>query len=89
MTRTAHPLPVGTAVHHIGQIWARRLPGGTAVIREVQGPYHDGAYEYLLDGTRDFSARPGPDNPMNEPRQWASYATIPAPATLTDKDPTP
>jgi hypothetical protein len=73
-----HPLPVGTYVYHRSQEWARRLAGGTAVIQSVTGPYHDGAYEYTVLSCRDFSRRPGPDNPMDRETQWASYATRPA-----------
>ncbi|CAL9611803.1 hypothetical protein SUDANB1_05642 [Streptomyces sp. enrichment culture] len=76
MSRSVHPLPVGTHVHHVGQLWARRLPGGTAIVREVAGPYRDGAYEYVLDACEEFAQRPGPDNPMTARRQWASYATL-------------
>lgn len=75
MADSMHPLPVGTEVYHTAQQWARTVDGGTAVIREVLGPYGDGAYEYVVDGCRDFSRRPGPDNPMDERSQWPSYYT--------------
>lgn len=73
-----HPLPVGAEVYHRSQMWASRLPGGTAVIQAVEGPLHDGAYEYTVLACREFSRRPGPDNPMDRETQWASYATRPA-----------
>jgi hypothetical protein len=76
---TTHPLPVGTHVRHAGQQWARTA---TAVIRDVMGPYNDGAYEYLVDACREFSRRPGLDNPMDDRKQWASYQTLPAPRAL-------
>lgn len=78
MAESIHPLPVGAKVFHVGQLWARTLIGGTAVVVEVKGPYRDGAYEYVLDACQEFSRRPGPDNPMNQRSQWASYATRPA-----------
>ncbi|MFE0490262.1 hypothetical protein [Streptomyces griseoaurantiacus] len=78
MAESVHPLAVGTEVYHVGQLWARGLPGGTAVVRDVIGPFHDESYEYAVDGCRDFSRRPGPDNPMDKRTQWASYATAPA-----------
>lgn len=78
MTESIHPLPEGAKVHHSSQLWARTVDGGTAVVREVLGPYHDGAYEYVVDACRDFSRRPGPDNPMDRRTQWPSYYTVPA-----------
>jgi hypothetical protein len=78
MAESVHPLPVGARVYHVGQLWARGLDGGTAVIVEVAGPYRDGAYEYVVDACQEFSRRPGPDNPMDRRTQWASYMTQPA-----------
>ncbi|WP_309031345.1 hypothetical protein [Streptomyces alfalfae] len=73
----AHPLPVGTRVRHYGQQWpaARR---GTATVREVKGPLHDGSYEYRVTATVDFSRQPGSDNPETRETWWSSLATIPA-----------
>ena len=70
------PLPVGTRVRHHGQQWTAAR-NGTATIREVRGPYHDGTYEYRVDTTQDFSRRPGPDNPETRSTWWNSTATIP------------
>jgi hypothetical protein len=79
MTDSIHPLPVGQRVYNSrGQQWACSLPGGTAVIREVIGPDHRGDYEYVVDGCREFSRQPGPDNPMDRRTQWQSYNTAPA-----------
>ncbi|PPS89423.1 hypothetical protein [Streptomyces sp. MH60] len=78
MAESIHPLPVGAKVFHAGQMWAHNLVGGTAVIVEVAGPYRDGSYEYVVDVCREFSRRPGPDNPMDQRSQWASYMTRPA-----------
>jgi len=79
MAESIHPLPVGARVYNSrGQRWACSLPGGTAVIREVIGPDHRGDYEYVVDGCREFSRRPGPDNPMDHRMQWQSYNTAPA-----------
>lgn len=89
MADSIHPLDVGARVFHSGQIWARSLLGGTAVIREVLGPYHDGAYEYVVDACRDFSRQPGDDNPMDRRTQWASYMTVPAPADHAEAHPEP
>lgn len=77
MSKSPHPLSVGTRVHHAGQQWsaARR---GTATIREIKGPYNDGAYEYRVLATEDFSRQPSADNPETRDTWWASYATIPA-----------
>lgn len=73
----AHPLPVGTRVRHYGQQWTAAR-AGTATVREVNGPLHDGAYEYRVDATQDFSRRPGPDNPETRSTWWSSETTIPA-----------
>jgi hypothetical protein len=75
-----HPLPIGTRFRHYGQQWAAARRG-TATIHEAKGPYHDGAYEYWVTATVDFSRPPSPDNPeTRETREtwWASYMTIPA-----------
>jgi hypothetical protein len=72
-----HPLAPGTRVRHYGQQWPAAR-SGTATIREVQGPLHDGTYEYRVDATEDFSRRPGPDNPETRSAWWSSTATIPA-----------
>lgn len=72
------PLPVGTAVTHVSQQWAPRILGGTAVIREVKGPYYDGSFEYLVCACRDFSRRPAADNPMDRETWWSSLAVRPA-----------
>ncbi|MET8978532.1 hypothetical protein ABZX85_23230 [Streptomyces sp. NPDC004539] len=74
-----HPLSVGARVRHYGQQWpaARK---GTATVREVVGPLHDGSYEYRVDATADFSRQPGPDNPENRSTWWPSDATIRAEA---------
>ncbi|UNZ20584.1 hypothetical protein [Streptomyces sp. 891-h] len=72
-----HPLPVGTRVRHIGQQWHAACKG-TATIREIEGPYSDGAYEYRVLATEDFSRRPSLDNPETRETWWASYSTIPA-----------
>lgn len=73
------PFPVGTLVRHSGQQWATRIPTGE--IREVKGPYSDGAWEYLVRTGKDFSRRLGPDNLPARETWWASYATVPvAPA---------
>jgi hypothetical protein len=71
-----HPYPVGAKVFSAGQIWARSVPGGTAVVKEVIGPDHRGDYEYVVDACRNFARRPGPDNPMDRRTQWASYNTV-------------
>ncbi|MGA5598360.1 hypothetical protein ACPCSE_29420 [Streptomyces cellulosae] len=84
MTDSIHPLPAGTKVYHAGQLWARNVVDGTAVIRDVLGPFHDGSYEYVVDGCQEFSRRPGPDNPMDRRTQWASYATVPARLRVDD-----
>lgn len=73
-----HPLPEGAQVYHVGQLWARMWPGGTAVIVKVLGPYPDGAYEYVVNACREFSRSPGAGNPMDRQTRWASYATRPA-----------
>ncbi|MGW2837342.1 hypothetical protein ACWCWD_06475 [Streptomyces sp. NPDC001493] len=73
---TEQPLPVGTRVHHYGQQWLAARHG-TATIREIQGPWPDGTYEYRVDATQDFSRRPSPDNPETRPAWWSSTATIP------------
>lgn len=75
MGRPEKPLSVGDRVYHVGQLWAYSLPGGTAEITGVLGPYKDGTYEYKLLTPEDFSRRPGPDNPMTRESQWASRAT--------------
>lgn len=74
-----HPLPAGTRVTHISQGWAGpiRTPDGIAEIVAARGPYPDGAWEYEVLACRDFSRRPGPDNPMDRPTWWASYAVCP------------
>lgn len=71
------PLPVGTRVRHYGQQWPAARTG-TATIREVVGPLHDGSYEYRVLATVDFSRRPGPDNPEARETWWSSLATVPA-----------
>lgn len=68
------PLSVGTAVTHVSQQWAPRIPGGTAVILEVEGPCRDGSYEYQVRAARDFSRRPGVENPMDRVTWWSSLA---------------
>jgi hypothetical protein len=82
MAQVQHPLAVGARVYNSrGQQWAHSVPGGTAVVLEVLGPDHRGDYEYVVDGCREFSRQPGPDNPMNRRTQWASYNTAPAKVT--------
>lgn len=73
------PLPVGTRVTHINQQWANSVvaPRGTAEILEARGPYNDGSYEYRVLAARDFSRRPGPDNPLVRETWWSSNATQP------------
>ncbi|MFD5678439.1 hypothetical protein ACFWID_40790, partial [Streptomyces sp. NPDC127040] len=73
---TEHPLPIGAPVTHISQQWAnnRTTPAGTARILEARGPYGDGSFEYRVATTRDFSRRPGPDNPMDRETWWSSLA---------------
>lgn len=73
----AHPLPVGARVRHYGQQWSAAR-AGTATVREVKGPLHDGSYEYRVDATQDFSRQPGPDNPETRSTWWSSETTIPA-----------
>jgi hypothetical protein len=68
----------GDRVHHYGQKFARTHPGGTAVVVEVKGPHHDGAYEYVVDACEEFTRLPSADNPMTRRTQWASYMTLPA-----------
>lgn len=70
------PLPVGARVTHLNQQWASRrvAPEGTAEIVEVRGPFYDGNYEYRVLACRDFSRRPGPDNPMVRETWWSSLA---------------
>lgn len=80
MTVNQHPLPVGTRVRHIGQQWSHAIRVGTGNIIGSKGPYHDGAYEYLVRTTKDFSRRSSDDNPETSERWWASYATVPATA---------
>ncbi|MEV6680712.1 hypothetical protein AB0N09_28180 [Streptomyces erythrochromogenes] len=75
-----HPLLPGSRVTHIGQHWATgsTTPEGTAEVLEVGGPYPDSSYEYRVRATRDFSRRPGPDNPMDREVWWSSRAVRPA-----------
>lgn len=70
------PLPAGTRIAHINQQWAisRTSPGGTAEILEARGPYNDGSWEYRVLACRDFSRRPGRDNPMDRETWWNSLA---------------
>jgi hypothetical protein len=72
-----HPLPAGTRVTHVNQQWAigRTAPDGTAEILEARGPHNDGTWEYRVLAARDFSRRPGPDNPMDRETWWSSQAT--------------
>lgn len=87
MTGIPGPLPAGTRVRHYSQQWTAALTG-TATIREVKGPYSDGAYEYRVTTTQHFSRPPGPDNPETRETWWSSLATIPAaPAGLTRPPP--
>lgn len=74
---TNQPLPAGTHVTHINQQWAntRTTPDGTAEVLEARGPLNDDSYEYLVLACRDFSRRPGPDNPMDRKTWWNSNAT--------------
>lgn len=74
---TDRPLPVGTRVTHISQQWAtsRTAPEGTGKILEADGPYPDGSWEYRVLAARDFSRRPGPDNPLERETWWSSNAT--------------
>jgi hypothetical protein len=74
----AQPFPVGAAVYHLSQEWARSLPGGTARVVEVKGPYYDDSWEYLVACCRNFSRRPAPDNPMDQETWWSSRATLAA-----------
>lgn len=67
-----HPLPVGTRVRHSGQQWRSARRYGTGEIIEVKGPYHDGAYEYLI--RHDPGATPGWGSRPNS--WWASYRTV-------------
>lgn len=71
-----HPFPAGTRVTHINQQWANRTrtPDGTAEILEARGPYNDGSWEYRVLAARDFSRRPGPDNPLGRETWWSSQA---------------
>ncbi|MFG2412290.1 hypothetical protein [Streptomyces goshikiensis] len=71
-----HPLPVGSRVTHVNQRWAtsRIVPDGTAEILEARGPYNDGTYEYRVRAARDFSRRPGPNNPLDRETWWSSQA---------------
>lgn len=64
------PLPVGTRVYHANQHWASTLPGGTAKIIEVR-PW-TGGHAYQVLTARDFSRRPGPDNPLTRNTWWYS-----------------
>lgn len=66
-----HPLPVGTRVRHSSQPWPRAFRDGTGEIIEVKGPYHDRAYEYLINHDAGFAGTGEPD----EPSWWASYRT--------------
>ncbi|MFE2850575.1 hypothetical protein ACFXJO_05505 [Streptomyces lavendulae] len=61
---------------HVNQQWATSAlaPDGTAEILEVRGLYNDGAYEYRVLAARDFSRRPGPDNPLDRETWWSSQA---------------
>lgn len=73
MTRIHTKLPVGTAVYHAGQIWARALVGGTAVITAVADrPCRDGSWEYTVLACRRFAWRPAADNPMDREALWNS-----------------
>lgn len=72
----SHPLPIGTRVRHYGQQWAR---AATATIRAVEGPYHDGSYEYEVTTGEDFSRHTGPDNPETRTTRWSSLAVRPTP----------
>lgn len=76
---TNHPLPAGTRVTHINQQWANHhtTPDGTAEILEARGPYPCGTWEYKVRRCRDFSRRPGPDNPMDAETWWTSPAVRP------------
>jgi hypothetical protein len=69
-----HPLPAGTRVTHANQLWAGEwsTPDGTAVIVEARGPYPDRTWEYRVHACRDFTRRPGPDNPMDRETWWNS-----------------
>lgn len=68
------PLPVGTPVHHSGQIWARAQQRSTATVAAVLGPWPDGAYEYLVYHRGPFSGGVGAPAPAS---WWASYRTVP------------
>jgi hypothetical protein len=75
-----HPLPIGARVRHYGQQWPAARTG-TATVREIQGPLHDGSYEYRVTAGEDFSRRTGPENPETRNAWWSSTATIPAEET--------
>lgn len=70
------PLKVRDRVFHVGQIWARSLPGGTAEILEVQGPDHRDNYEYLVLTGVYFSRKPSERNPQTRKEWWSSTATV-------------
>ncbi|MGW6021300.1 hypothetical protein [Streptomyces sp. NPDC055099] len=72
-------MPVGTRVSHINQQWARSLPDGTATVIDCKGPWPDGSWEYQVLVARDFSRRPGPDNPESRTTWWPSWAATPSP----------
>lgn len=77
---TARPLAIGTRVTHVNQQWATSTatPDGTAEILETRGPCNDGTWEYRVRACRDFSRRPGSDNPIDRETWWNSRATRPA-----------
>lgn len=72
----------GDRIMHRAQMFAYSHVGGTAVVVEVLGPYHDGAYEYVVDACEEFANFPSADNPMTRRTQWASYMTLPAPVEM-------
>jgi len=69
------PFEIGDRVYHYGQQWAARIPGGTATVLEIKGPYHDGSYELLVSTGEEFSRRTGPDNPETRSTWWPSRGT--------------
>lgn len=67
------PLAVGARVRHYGQQYFSAVLEGTGNIIEVQGPYRDGTYEYLVQQDAGFSG----GGPAGKPSWWSSDATIP------------
>jgi hypothetical protein len=81
MSAIPEALAPGTRVHHAGQIWARSIPGGTAVIVRAEGPDYRGDYEYVVQTGVDFSRRTGSTNPETCMTRWSSTTVVPAKTT--------